>query len=104
MCETSSVERSLEEIVAFAATTYIQRCGRQLLHAEVLECMRVLHNVQGRYAVTMKKKREQSWDIYHESCHECSVVFATRGHNIQYSDWEEKILRRSVHRVELTFM
>ena len=29
-------------------------------------------------------------------------VFATRWHDILYSDWEEKILRRSVQRVELT--
>ena len=30
------------------------------------------------------------------------VVFATRWHDILYSDWEEKILHRSVQRVELT--
>ena len=38
---------------------------------EVLECVRALHNIQGRYAVTAKKNREQSWDIYHEGCQEC---------------------------------
>ena len=29
------------------------------------------------------------------------VLLATRGHDILYSDWGEKILRRSVHRVNL---
>ena len=38
---------------------------------EVLECVREPHNVQGRYAVTAKKNREQSWNIYHEGCREC---------------------------------
>ena len=47
---------------------------------EVLECMRELHNVQGRYAMTVKKKkREQSWDIYHEGCQECVRSFCDKG-------------------------
>jgi len=30
------------------------------------------------------------------------VLLATRGHDILHSDWEEKILHRSVHCVELS--
>jgi len=37
---------------------------------EVLECVREPHNVQDRYAMTVKK-REHTWDIYHEGCQEC---------------------------------
>jgi len=32
------------------------------------------------------------------------ILLVTRGYDVLYSDWEEKILRRSVHHVELTFM
>jgi len=32
------------------------------------------------------------------------VLLAMRGHNILYSDWGDKILCRSVHRVELIFI
>jgi len=32
------------------------------------------------------------------------IVLAMRGYNILYSDWGEKILCRSVHHIELTFV
>jgi len=32
------------------------------------------------------------------------ILLVTRGYNVLYSDLEEKILRRSVHHVELTFV
>jgi len=47
-CERSSAWRSSEEI-AFAATMYIKRSGRQL-H----ECVKEPHSVQGLYAVAVK--------------------------------------------------
>ena len=46
--------------------------------AKVLECIREPHNVQGLYAVTVKK-REQSWDIYHKGCQECVRSFCDEG-------------------------
>jgi len=51
-----------------------------------------------------KKKREQSWDIYHEVVRSVFVLLATRGHDILYSDWGGKILHRSVHRVDSYFL
>jgi len=36
---------------------------------EVLESVREPHNIQGRYAMTVKKMG--SWEIYHEGCQEC---------------------------------
>ena len=52
-------------------------------------------NEQLQKAVTVKEG-EQWWDIYQEGC-QVFALPATRGHDILYSDWGEKILHTSVH-------
>ena len=63
---------------------------------EVLECVREPNSVQGLYAVAVKKP---GTIMGHYTMNVVKVVFvlhATRGHDILYSDWVEKILHRSV--------
>jgi len=60
------------------------------------------HNVQGRYAVTAKKFGNNHGTFTTKVVKSVFVLLATRGHDILYSDWEEKILRRSVYRIELS--
>ena len=52
---------------------------------EVLEGVREPHNIQGRYAMTAKKNREQSQDIYREGCREfvCSSCDKGARHPVQ---------------------
>ena len=52
--------RSSEEIVAFMATVYVYKEMWETAAGEVLESVREPHNIQGRYAMTAKKNREQS--------------------------------------------
>ena len=62
------------------------------------------HNVQGRliYAVTVKKTGTIMGHLPRRLLG-VFVLLATRGHDILYSDWGEKILHRSVHRVDSCF-
>ena len=46
------------------------------------------------------KKREQSWDIYHEGCQECIRSSCDEGARYPVQWLGEKILHRSVHRVD----
>ena len=69
---------------------------------EVLECVREPHNVQGRYAMTAKKIGNNHGTFTTKVVESVFVLLATRGHDILYSDSGEKILRRSVYRVELS--
>ena len=71
---------------------------------EVLECVREPHNVQGRYAMTVKIIRNNRGTFTTKVVESVFVLLATRGHDILYSDWGEKILHRSVHHIELTFV
>ena len=52
--------------------------------------MRVSHNVQSRYAVTVKKKGNNHGTFTTKVVTSVFVVFATRWHDILYSDWEEQ--------------
>ena len=63
------------------------------------------HNVQGRliYAMTVKKNRNKHGTFITKDVRSVFVLLATRGHVILYSDWGEKILHRSVHRVDSYF-
>jgi len=53
--------------------------------------------------VTVKKNQEQSGTFTTEVVRSVFVLLAMRGHDILYSDWGEKILHRSVHRVDSYF-
>jgi len=69
---------------------------------EVLECVRDLHNIQGQYAVTAKSIGNNHGTFTTKFVESVFVLLATRGHDILYSDWGEKILCRSLYRVELS--
>ena len=63
------------------------------------------HNVQGRliYAVTVKKKKKNGNNhgtFTTKVVRSMFVLLAMRGHDNLYSDWGEKILHRSVHRLD----
>jgi len=51
--------------------------------------------------VTVKKNRNNHGPFTTKVVGSAFVLLATRGHNILYSEWGEKILHRSVHRVDL---
>ena len=96
--------RSSEEIVAFTATMSIKRCERQLLE----KCWSVCES-----RTTFKVDMPWLWKKENGTNHgtfttkivkSVFILLATRGHDILYSDWGEKILHRSVHHIELTFV
>ena len=53
--------------------------------------------------VKKNKKREHHGTFTTKVVRSVFVLLATRGHDILYSDWGEKILHRSVHRVDSYF-
>ena len=64
-----------------------------------------LHNVQGRliYAVTVKENGNNLGTFTTKVVRSVFVLLATKGHDILYSDWGEKILHRSLHHVDSYF-
>ena len=90
-CERSSVEdraRSLHSRLPCIKEMWEAAAG------EVLECVREPHNVQGRYAMTVKNGNIHGTF----TTKSVFVLLVTRGHDILYSNW---ILRRCI---ELTFV
>jgi len=63
------------------------------------------HNVHGRlvYAVTVKKNGNNRETFTTKVVRSVFVLLVTRGHDILYNDWGEKIRHRSVHRVDSYF-
>ena len=99
-CERSSVEELGRDCCIRDYHVYKEMW--EAAAGEVLECVRGLHNVQGRYAVTAKKIGNNHWTFTTKVVEGVFVLLATRGHDILYSDWGEKILRRSVYHIELS--
>jgi len=54
--------------------------------------------------VTVKKKKKTGTIFTTKVVKSVFILLVTRGYNVLYSDWGEKILRRSVNHIELTFM
>jgi len=72
---------------------------------EVVECVREPYNVQGLYAVAVKKLGTITGHLPWRLSRVC-LFFLRWGGTISCTviDWEEKILRRSAHLAELTFV
>jgi len=88
---------SSEEIAAFEATLYIKSCSRS---AGVCE-----RAVQHSRSICCGCEKDENWIVRHLQCTTKSVfvLFATRETRYPVQWLGEKILRRSVHRVELNF-
>ena len=67
---------------------------------EVLECVREPHNVL-RICRGCEQTGNNHGTFTTKVVKRVLVALATREHDILYSDWGEKILRRSVHCVNL---
>ena len=90
--------KSSEGIVASTVTMYIKRCGRQLLE----KCWSVWKS-RTMFKVDMLWLQKKMGTIMARRLSRVCSFFSWRGgYDILYSDWGEKILRRSVHHVELT--
>jgi len=93
---------SSEQIVAFAATMYIKRCGRQLLE----KCWSVWESYTA-FKVSMPwpwKNANNHGTFTAKVVKSVFILLAMRGYNILYSNWGEKIVCSSVHCVKLTFV
>ena len=85
---------------------HVSKEMREAAAGEVLECMRELHSIQGQYAVTVKKKKTGTimGHLPRRLSGVCSF-FLRRGSTMSFTvTGGEKILRRSVYHVELTFV
>jgi len=102
-CERSSVEESGSHC-CITGTMCLKSCRRQLLK----ECWSVWES-RTTFKVNMlwlwKRKKGHNHETFTTKVvKSVFILLVTRGYDVLYSDWEEKILRRSVHHVELTFM
>ena len=91
-CERSSVKEFERDCCIHSDHVYKEMW--EAAAGEVLECVREPHNVQGRYAMTVKNGNIHGTFTMKS----VFVLLVTRGHDILYSNW---ILRR---RIELTFV